>query len=427
LQSEPTALAADHQKPEDPGWSIAWKATLGSRLFVWLVVVVVLSCVSLNQANVLSLDPHLFTAPFASAEINKLFAPAGRWDSVWYMQVAVHGYTPSLASENFFPLYPLLVHVVGWVVRVPLVAGLFVSLLAMLASLWLLYALARLDVGEAGARTAVVLMALYPMSLFMSAVYTESLFLAVTIGSLYAARRERWFVAGLCAALASATRSNGVLLLVPLAVLYLYGPRGIPAERTGVRWFVPRYRIRPSLAWLLLVPVGLLAYMLYLQLLNGTPLEPFRAQQQFWGHHFAGPFGAIVDAIKALPHDIHAVWTHTGQHQVDSSDPISWNAHALIDFAFLPPTIWALIIGLRRVPLAYTLYSLLSLCFITSVPTVFEALQSLDRYTLSIFPLFIAAGGYFAERRRARAAVYVLFTALLGVFCGLWAIWAWVA
>ena len=386
-----------------------------------------LAMTNVSHEAVLGLDPQQLTQPFHSAYLNRVVAPLGRWDSVWYLQIATHGYSSSLASENFFPLYPLLVHVVTWVVRVPLLAGALISIVCMLGALSLLHDLAVLDVGPAGARTAVVLVAVYPMSLFMSAAYTESLFLLVTIGCLYAARTERWWLAGVSGALASATRSNGVLLLVPLLVLYLYGPRARDVDRHDARWWVPRYAVRADAAALLLVPVGMLAYMLYLQLLNGTPLEPLRAQQVYWGHHFAGPFGAIVDALKALPHDIDAVWTHSGEHLVDAIDPVSWNGHALIDLAFVPVALWALVVGLRRVPVAYSLYSLASLCVITSVPTVFEALQSFDRYTLSIFPLFIAAGGALATRPRARLATYLVCAGLLGVFTWLFATWAWVA
>src|SRR3712207_7094967 len=45
-----------------------------------------------------------------------------------------------------------------------------------------------------------------------------------------AARRDRFWLAGLLGGLAAATRSAGVLLLVALALLYLYGPRGRPAS-----------------------------------------------------------------------------------------------------------------------------------------------------------------------------------------------------
>ncbi len=422
-RSEPTGTA---RALSPAGWSLSWQAALFSRLFIWVVAMVALGVVALNKANVLGLDPHMLTDPFKSSYLDRIFAPAGRWDSAWYMEISTKGYF-SVQSENFFPLYPLLVHVATWVFRIPLLAGLFVSVVLMLAALWLLHDLAVLDVGEDGARIAVTLMAVFPMSLFLSAVYTESLFLFLTIAAIYAARKDRWLLAGVCGLLATATRSNGLLLLAPLAVMFFYGPRELAPDRAETRWWVPRYNLRPQVLWLALVPAGLGLFMLYLQLKNGTPMEPFKAQEQFWGHHFAGPFGGVVDAIKVLPHDISAVWNHTNEHLVDASDPISWNGHELIDFAFVLVSAAALIVTVRRVPVAYTVYTVLAAAFFTSVPTVFENLQSYDRYSMALFPLFIGVGGWLANKPRTRIAVYVICAGLLGVFSWLWATWAWVA
>ena len=91
------------------------------------------------------------------------------------------------------------------------------------------------------------------MSFFFSAVYTESLFLALSAGCFYLARRERWVWAGVLGGLAAATRSIGVLLVVPLAVLYLQeltrspGQPGL-AGRGGLRraWERARTVSRPS-------------------------------------------------------------------------------------------------------------------------------------------------------------------------------------
>ena len=110
--------------------------------------------------------------------------------------------------------------------------GTLISMIATGVALHLLYRLARLDLAPAQARATVMLVALFPAALFLSAVYTEALFLMLSVGAIYAARTERWAWAGILGGLAAGTRSGGILLLVALAWLYLYGP-GTGAEHAG--------------------------------------------------------------------------------------------------------------------------------------------------------------------------------------------------
>src|SRR5437588_734028 len=78
---------------------------------------------------------------------------------------------------------------------------------------------------------------------FQSATYTESLFLLLTLVAVYAARSERWWLAGLAGGLAASSRSNGVLILIPLVLLYLYGPRAAAPTASG-GLLRARYRLR---------------------------------------------------------------------------------------------------------------------------------------------------------------------------------------
>src|SRR3954449_2473339 len=177
-------------------------------------------------------------------------APVMRWDSVYYLQIARDGYT-QLKQAGFFPLYPLLMGVLDEVTVSTVVAGLLISLAAFTAALVLFDRLAVLETGSAAiGRRAVWLLALFPASLFFSAVYTEGLFLLLSVGSFYAARRGRWAWAGVLGGLAAATRNVGVMLLVPLVLLYLWGPR---EDRPGERG---RFPLRRDVLWLALVPLG---------------------------------------------------------------------------------------------------------------------------------------------------------------------------
>jgi Gpi18-like mannosyltransferase len=144
-------------------------------------------------------------------ELTNLLA---RWDTAFYHSIATAGYRHDPAifqHENivFFPLYPLLMRWGGALLGGhPLLAGLLISLAAFTVAIALLYRLAVLEVGEAHAGAVVLLLSTFPFALFYSAVYTESLFLCLTVGAFYAMRRGRlgWVV--LCGLAAGLSRTG---------------------------------------------------------------------------------------------------------------------------------------------------------------------------------------------------------------------------
>ncbi len=371
-----------------------------------------------------SMDVHHLTAPFGSAAANFLFAPAARWDSVWYLTIA-HGGYPTPASSAFFPLYPLLIHGGALLLGSDLIVGTLISFVAMTTGLYLLYRLMRLDLSHAQARATVMLVAFFPAALFLSALYTEALFLMLSVGAIYAARQERWVWAGVLGGLAAATRSGGVLLVLPLLWLYLYGPRsGGELVATGGGWR-PRYALARSAGWLALVPAGLLAYMGYLGLAHHAPLAAFQAEA-VWGRQFAGPFGGLVKALAAAPTDLRLGLTgHTVV--VGGAAPVSWQTHNLIDLALVGFAAAGLVLSRRRIPFAYHVYAFALLAQALSYPIVLEPLESFPRYLLVIFPVFMGWGAWLGERPRLYGRVIAASAALLAGFSALWAIWAWVA
>ncbi len=213
-----------------------------------------------------------------------LFSPLARWDAVWYLGIAGDGYDGG-PDAAFFPLYPLLVRTL--VLPSPsegalLVSAYVVSLACFLGALWLLERLVSLELGRSVAGATVWLVALFPASVYFGAPYSESLFLLVSVGAFYAARTGRWAWAGALGAAATATRSAGIVLLVPLFLL----------------WLGSRPRRSRDLAWLGLVPLGLAAYALHLEIAHGDALA-FVDAQDVWLRDFAGPFVGVWDGTAA--------------------------------------------------------------------------------------------------------------------------------
>jgi hypothetical protein len=404
------------------GLRLALGAMMGARVLVWAASIVTILTVGKNPVAQRLLDPAGVTTDPHSKLLNLLMAPGGRWDSVWYLQIAIHGYFKP-ATANFFPLYPALIALLMPLFGSAFAAGLAISAGSMVLAFVLLYRLTCIDLDERAARMTVLLLAAFPTSLFLSAVYPTALFLLLTVGAAYAARQERWALAGACGGLAAAARSNGILLLALLVLMYLYGPRGRSPARTAVAWWRPRFRVERDFAWLALVPVGLAAYLGFMLVAHDAPLAPFRAAHLYWSHSFGPPLAAIVEALGKVPADVTALVSHTTM-PIGPGDPLSWQSRNLIDVLFLLVAFVALAMAWNRVPRAYVLYATIQLAQVTSFPSAGEPMIGLPRYMVPIFPLFIGAGAYLANRRWAARITLAGSAVLLVLFSGLWGYWA---
>lgn len=420
-------------------WREAWGALWTSRLVVWaagLLGVLWLGRIPGSE----QFDPAGRTTPFSPFG-DLLVAPAARWDSVWYLTIAQDGYGTEQehAQAAFYPLYPLLMRVVGWVVGSPLLAGILVSLACFLGALVLLHRLATLELGLRDARGTVLLTAFFPTALFFSAVYTESLFLLVSVGAFLAARRGRWGWAGVLGGLAALTRNSGVLLLAPLMVLFFYGPR---ADRAGtdVRpsvaasralWAMsllrPRYRITPQLLWLALVPLGLALYLGWAAIALGDAFAPYHAQA-LWLRHFE-PLGAIGGGIRAAWLGLRQIAQGTATpvfFTENAGDSLEVAGQSLILLGFLVFALVGLVGVLRRLPLAYGTYVAVALAMTLSYPLDAQPLMSLPRYLVVLFPLQMWLARWAGERGGVERAVG-FGAVLLGLFTAYFAHWGFVA
>jgi len=214
----------------------------------------------------------------------------GVWDTGRYLDIAEHGYSTALTGGRpqpnyaFFPLYPLLIRLVGGLLGDTFVAGIIVSNLLLLLGSVLLYRLVRLDADEPTALRTVKYLFLFPSAFVLSGVFAESLFLALSVAAFFSARRGRWALAGLSGFLAALTRQIGVLIIIPLAYEYL----------RGVQW--KPIRVRRDVLFLLLVPLGLATFALYTYYLTGDPLGIIRVRGLL-GERLSNPLRVLVGAM----------------------------------------------------------------------------------------------------------------------------------
>ena len=331
-----------------------------------------------------------------------VFGSFAQWDSGWFVGIAQHGYAGKQAAA-FFPLYPLVVRAVAFVVQSTLVAGVLVSLASAAAAAELLYRIAREKLGERAARDSVLLLALYPIAFVFTAVYSDGLFLALSTGSFHAAQRRRPFVAGVLGGLAVGSRLLGLALLP--ALLILLWPR------------TRRTRDALSLAPLLLLPASLGAYALYLHAHFGDALAFAHAEGVYWLRHTPtlGPLTGAWDALRSGEQGLAELVRHLPRHgggRGGFAHRDQWATWNVLQLLLLAAAVWLTVVAWRRLGPAFGVYSAATLLIVLSSPADVVPLVSLPRFLLADFPLFLALASQLETRPRAREAVIVAFAAV---------------
>ena len=275
------------------------------------------------------------------------------------------------------------------------------------------YRLTTLELGRQAAGPALVLLALFPASLYFGAPYSESLFLLASVGAFYAARTGRWAWAGAAAGAAAATRSAGILLLVPLVLLW---------------WSQDRERRVRDLAWLATAPACLGAYALYLGLAQGDALA-FLDVQDAWYRELAAPLGGAWDGLVAAFDGARQLLSGAREpayFEAAGGDPFRVAAINLVLAGFLGFAVAACVGVWRRLPPAYGAWVTIALLLPLSFPAAPQPLMSLPRFLAVLFPIFMWLA-LVCEERRLTQRVAAVSAVGLGLFTAQYASWHWIA
>jgi hypothetical protein len=315
-----------------------------------------------------------------------------RWDACWYTKIATFGYEANENSVNFWPLFPLLTALVSLVLGAGAVAlsGLVVAGIAFVAGIEGLRRLVGRDFGPEVANRTILAISFFPTAFFFFAPFTESLFLALSVWAIVGARERRWLLALVAAFLASLTRIQGLFLMLPLAweAGMAWRESGLSAGR----------RLGPIDRRLVLSGVaaaaplaGFGAFLAFsLAVAGKTPLD---TQDAWGGRNFHWPWDVAV-----------ASWNWA----VEQHDPLQFiNLATLIGFGL------AILFGLRRLPVAYSLVAIPQVALLATrlQPT---PLTSTARYLLVVFPVFVLLAG--VEDRRLQLAWFagsIMFLTIL--------------
>ncbi len=342
------------------------------------------------------------------------------WDGEHYVALAMGGYLnpPDSVSPAFFPLYPLLMRSFAELFGGPIskealsVWGPLLSLLFLPFAFYFIYQIALDEFDERVAKGAVLILAFFPTTFFLNAAYTESLFLALSAGALWAVRvRKDLLLACVLAALAAATRNVGVFLMVPLMYEWM-------KDIESFRW---------RGIYLLLAPGGLFAYMGYLWVRFSDPLLFYSAQKS-WGRQTTGPLDTASRALGSAAEGAGrlldpGLWAHPTLGNVADHLAGAGNFFNLVFFVF---AVVVLLAGLRYLPLSLTAYGLLLVAPATLFGTPESPLMGTPRYVLVAFPIFIVLGLLF--RNRTLFGGWLVLSSLVSLaLCALFVSWRFVA
>jgi len=303
----------------------------------------------------------------------------GNFDGVHYLRIAQDGYLAQY-SQAFFPVFPMLIKLVSFIFPKNLslnatlytdpsffYSGLILSNLFFLSSLYILYKLINLDFKKDVASLSIVLLLVFPTSFYFGAIYTESLFLFLSVLSVYLVRKNRFFLAAIIISISTATRITGILLIL----FYLIEAIGSKKKL--------------NLVWLLITPLGLLAYMYYLKIVFNNPIYFLTSQPSFGAGR--------SDSLILLPQVIYRyirIFLTTNILTLPFFN-------AFLEFVFTLFPLTALVIWFKKIRFSYWVFSLTTLLLGTFTGTFL----SMPRFALIsiafILPQIVIATGRYIK------------------------------
>ena len=336
-------------------------------------------------------DPHSRFLEVPNSALSMILDVLTSWDGIWYLRIVRYGY-PSYVPPNityddtqarvaFFPAYPYLVRGVDRLLPGgDTFAALFVNLILGAVFIILVGLLAREWFGVRVAGRAMVVVALFPGSFVLSFAYSEALLLMLAAACLFALQREKWLVAGLVAALATAARPNGVALIVACAVaatLVIYQKR---------QW---RALIAPALS-----PAGFIAFQLWIDSHTGETRSWFRVQGEAWKEGASFGLTALRRTTEAF------------------TQPLTSPTDLITAVSFIA-TLFVIWIAWRRhrIPAFAAAYSAVVIALMLLPSTV----TARPRFLFTAFPLLIAAAVWLDHPRREKWWPYLVGAGLVGL------------
>lgn len=313
-----------------------------------------------------------------------------RFDANWYTSIAEHGYGYTAGDDHFPPMYPLLIRLLRSIFGNAFLAGLFISSIATIYALKLLYDVFLQWGQQTSVKDALLFFVMFPTFFFLLSAYSEPIYLVAALLACRTMKLRKWAWAGFWIFCAILTRLQGVALLIPM--LYLMWQ-----DRSSVRSI-------PSWFGLAVSGFGGLFY-LYLRSQQSTNAVPLVEIE--WRAQLVPPWKTYWYALQTIL---------TGNPTF--IDVLNWVVATL--FIFL--LIW----GWKKIPVEYNLYTMFSLFIILVRIVEAQPLISMSRYALTLFPSFYVLS--LAGNNPLLRRVIVYTSILLNLYLSAqFFVWGWVA
>jgi hypothetical protein len=254
-------------------------------------------------------------------------------------------------------------------------AALLISNIAFLAFLIIFHKLITQKFDTKIANISIFTLLAFPTALFGVAVYSESTFLLLACLTLYFLEKKRFIFAAFVSAIATTTRLVAVFLIIPFVFEYIKSIN---------------YKIRNLNIKVLLIPAsisGIFLYSLYLYLKFNDAFY-FSTVESVWHRTFINPISTIYSYLTI--------------------NPLGKPFNDYLDLASTLGFLSILIIGIKKIPISWWLFSLL----VILVPASTGTLTSMPRYVLSAFPVFILMAIYLEKRPVLKLLIWGTFLIL---------------
>lgn len=326
----------------------------------------------------------------------------GNFDGVHYLRIAQNGYFAEY-TQAFFPLYPIIIKLLNFFPKGNLDLNLYtdpsyfytsliLSVVFFISALYFVFKLWEEQYGKKTANLAVLLLLSFPTAFYFGAIYSEALFLLLTVLVFWFSKKEKFLLAGVFAALASATKILGVLLFIYLAIEVWSKYKGKFKNLTAKFW--------GDLIGVLISPLGIIGYMYYLYRVFNNPIYFMTAQSAFGAERADVPIILLPQVIYRYIKILLSV---------TPSSIAFWNASLELGITLV--LIIGIIWSFRKIKFSYWIFVTLAVL----LPTLSGTLTSMPRYVLLAFPLFPLIAKFNKASKyiiMAQIALQMLFVAL---------------
>lgn len=336
-------------------------------------------------------NPEEINVSYKSISENKFIDMWYRWDSIHYYFLAKKGYkvygSESSGHFGFFPMLPLILKILSFVTGEYFITGMLLSNFSLYFALIIFYKLIEEYFNTQIAQRVILIVLLFPSTLYLSVLYTESLFLLLLLSGIYAMKKERLWLAGICGGLLSATRTVGIFFFILVSIFY-------------IKYYRKNFK-NLSWMWLLLCPLGLTLFTFYLKNLTGNSLSFMTAQEEFGRDISLFSVQKIINVLSQFS---------------------NFSLQNFINILFFILAIVSLIWCWFKWEKSFCIFSLFALF----APIMTGTLLAVNRYLLVIFPVYVFLATL-GENPHLEKAIIIGSSILASLWVVLFVNWYWIA